>query len=81
MYEKCYDQQFYKQMEEPSDHGDPYHQPSQTSFEQKTLHVATLKPKLCLRYVDNIFVISLFGKDELSKFKEQLNKIQQKIYC
>ena len=48
-------------------------------FERKALKDARLKPKLWLRYVDDIFVVWPFGKDELLSFLDYLNSIHPRI--
>ena len=50
-----------------------------TYFENKALNNANRKPKLWLRYVDDIFVVWPHGKDELQAFLEYINSIHSRI--
>ena len=49
------------------------------NFEQEALSSALLKPKMCLRYVDDTFVIWEHERDTLNEFLLHLNSIHQNI--
>ena len=42
-------------------------------FEIETLRAAVIRPKLCLRYVDDTFVIGNHGEEQLEDFLSFLN--------
>ncbi|XP_065213372.1 uncharacterized protein LOC135840674 [Planococcus citri] len=48
-------------------------------FEEKALETATLKPKIWLRYVDDVFAIWQHGRDKLQEFIQHLNSIHLAI--
>ena len=48
-------------------------------FEKKAIETANLKPKLWIRYVDDVFVVWSFGKEKLLNFLDHLNSIHPRI--
>ena len=48
-------------------------------FEKKAIESANLKPKLWIRYVDDVFVVWPFGRERLLKFLDHLNSIHPRI--
>jgi hypothetical protein len=48
-------------------------------FEQKAISAVMKKPARWYRYVDDVFAVWSYGKDDLQNFQQYLNNVQKCI--